>query len=63
MNPSLTEFRDKYRELLLNFLWRQWSALGVAGHSRSDDPWMIHRRRCSCSPARWAVMSRAFLMR
>ena len=41
MNPSLTEFRDKYRELLLNFLWRQWSALGVAGHSRSDDPWII----------------------
>ncbi len=27
--------------MLLNFLWRQWSALGVAGHSRSDDPWII----------------------
>ncbi len=41
MNPSLTEFRDNYRELLLSFLWRQWSALGVAGHSRSDDQWII----------------------
>ena len=41
MNPSLAEFRERFRELLLNFLWRQWSALGVAGHSRSDDPWVI----------------------
>lgn len=41
MNPSLTEFRERFRELLLNFLWRQWSALGVAGHSRSEDPWII----------------------
>ncbi len=41
MNPLLTEFRDKYRELLLGFLWRQWSALGVAGQSRSDDRWIV----------------------
>jgi hypothetical protein len=41
MNPSLTEFREKFRELLLNFLWRQWSALGVAGHSAGEDPWII----------------------
>ncbi len=41
MNPSLKEFSEKYRELLLNFLWRQWSALGVAGHARCEDPWII----------------------
>lgn len=33
MNPSLTEFRDKCRELLLDLVWRQWSALGVPGHT------------------------------
>lgn len=41
MNPSLTDFRQQYRELLLNFLWRQWSALGVAGHATGEDPWII----------------------
>jgi hypothetical protein len=41
MNPSLKEFSEKYQELLLNFLWRQWSALGVAGHARGEDPWII----------------------
>ncbi len=30
-----------FRELLLNFLWRQWSALGVAGQARTDDPWCV----------------------
>ncbi len=41
MNSSLKEFSEKFRELLLNFLWRQWSALGVAGHARGEDPWII----------------------
>ena len=40
MNPSLTGFREKYQELLLSFLWRQWSALGVAGQTRSEDDWI-----------------------
>ena len=41
MNPLLTEFRNSYQELLLSFLWRQWSALGVAGYGTSDDKWFI----------------------
>jgi len=41
MNPSLGRFRESFQELLLDFLWRQWSALGVAGYADSDDPWAI----------------------
>jgi len=41
MNRSLHNFRESLQQRLLDFLWRQWSALGVAGHARSDDPWMI----------------------
>jgi hypothetical protein len=41
MNPSLTEFRDEFQELLLGFLWRQWSSLGVAGHAQRSDSWII----------------------
>lgn len=41
MNPSLHDSRESLLQRLLDFLWRQWSALGVAGHARSDDPWMI----------------------
>lgn len=41
MAPSLTEFRDQYRDQLLRFLWRQWSALGVAGHAKSEDQWSV----------------------
>lgn len=41
MNPSLISYRQSLLERLLAFSWRQWSALGVAGHARSDDPWMV----------------------
>lgn len=41
MEESLTTFKAKFRELLLRFLWRQWSAVGVAGHARPGDPWVI----------------------
>jgi len=41
MNPSLTKSREELLQRLLDFLWRQWSALGVAGHARSEDPWAI----------------------
>ena len=41
MKPSLNNFRENLLKQLLDFLWRQWSALGVAGYARSEDPWMI----------------------
>jgi hypothetical protein len=41
MNPSLKSFREEYRELLVNFLWRQWSAMGVAGTVGEEDDWII----------------------
>lgn len=41
METSLTNFKERFHELLLSFLWRQWSALGVAGHAATGDKWMI----------------------
>ena len=41
MHHSLTNYRAAFIEDLLRFLWRQWSALGVAGHAETDDPWII----------------------
>lgn len=41
MEISLINFKERFHELLLRFLWRQWSALGVAGNATADDPWMI----------------------
>jgi hypothetical protein len=41
METSLTSFRAQLREALVAFLWRQWSALGVSGHARTDDEWLI----------------------
>lgn len=41
MNQSLKQFRDSYLEQLLNFIWRQWSALGVSGYGEGEDRWVI----------------------
>jgi len=38
---QLKEFRDEYLDLLLSFLWRQWSSLGVGGYAESEDNWII----------------------
>ena len=35
METSLRQFRDEYLELLLRFLWREWTALGVAGQEQT----------------------------
>ena len=37
MNQPLKTFKQEYQNLLLNFLWRQWSALGVAGQAGGED--------------------------
>jgi hypothetical protein len=41
METSLTNFRTQFGDALLAFLWRQWSAIGVSGHARTDDAWLI----------------------
>jgi len=41
METSLNRFKKAYHELLLQFLWRQWSALGVSGYAKSEDSWVI----------------------
>ncbi len=33
---QLKEFKREYLELLLTFLWRQWSSLGVAGYRQEE---------------------------
>jgi hypothetical protein len=38
---SQKSFKEFYLENILNFLWRQWSALGVAGGARTEDIWVI----------------------
>ena len=37
---SQKDFRDLFIDNVLNFLWRQWSALGVLGEARTKDPWI-----------------------
>jgi hypothetical protein len=41
MKPPLETFKEEYQNLLVNFLWRQWSALGVAGQASEEDVWII----------------------
>ena len=36
MKTSLKAFKNEYQSLLLDFLWRQWSTLGVAGHGSTE---------------------------
>lgn len=38
---SQKSFREFYLENILTFLWRQWSALGVAGGARAEENWVI----------------------
>jgi hypothetical protein len=38
---SQKDFRTLFLDNIFNFLWRQWSALGVLGESRPEDPWVI----------------------
>lgn len=38
---SQKSFKDFFLENMLDFLWRQWSALGVAGGARTEEGWII----------------------
>ena len=38
---SQSNFKQFFLNQILDFLWRQWSALGVAGGGRSEDVWLI----------------------
>lgn len=41
MNISLSEFKNTALEKLLDLLWRQWSALGIAGYGGSEEAKVI----------------------
>ena len=41
MELQLKEFRDDLLNLFLQFLWRQWSSLGVAGYGETGDSRVI----------------------
>ncbi|MBP9225810.1 MAG: hypothetical protein KBF76_18195 [Verrucomicrobiales bacterium] len=41
MAISLTNYKEQLIEQLTRFLWREWSALGVAGHASTNAPWII----------------------
>ena len=38
---SQKSFREIFLDSILNFLWRQWSALGVLGEAQTKDPWVL----------------------
>ena len=37
----LQDYRDELLDSLLQFLWRQWSSLGIAGYGEENDSWVI----------------------
>jgi len=41
MPTSLTDSSSRLTERVVDFLWRQWSSIGVAGYARIGDDWII----------------------
>lgn len=41
MTTSIIAFRNKFTEGVLNFVWRQWCHMGVAGSVGRKDSWII----------------------
>lgn len=41
MKNWLTESKDRFQEKIFDFLWRQWSALGIAGTTKSQGSTII----------------------
>ena len=55
MTTSLTEFKLLYHDRLLDFVWREWSAMGVAGSVEDETRWIMDPEALllfSCSVAR-----------
>ncbi|OGW40881.1 MAG: hypothetical protein A2Y97_14260 [Nitrospirae bacterium RBG_13_39_12] len=38
---SQKDFRDTFLNNIIDFLWRQWSAIGVLGEARAKESWVI----------------------
>ncbi len=45
---SQKNFRDQFLDHVLNYLWRQWSALGILGESVTGDQWLIDPEPLLC---------------
>ena len=41
MPKSPTNSKPQLREALLDLLWQQWAALGVAGATKADAEWCV----------------------
>lgn len=41
MPTSPIKFKQEFEQLLIQFLWQEWSAIGVAGYAESRNPWII----------------------
>ncbi|MFH1477629.1 MAG: hypothetical protein ABIH24_09105 [Verrucomicrobiota bacterium] len=41
MTTSVKTFRNEFTEGVLNFVWRQWCQMGVAGSVKRSDQWVI----------------------
>src|SRR4030042_4497161 len=41
MKMSQKDFRDTFLNNIIDFLWRQWSAIGVLGEARAKESWVI----------------------
>lgn len=56
MNSLLEKFKQDYLESLLDFLWREWSSLGVSGYQQSESNRVIDPEALlifSCTMARY----------
>lgn len=41
MTTSVEQFRTEFTDMILDFLWRQWCQLGIAGSVKAADTWII----------------------
>jgi len=41
MEISLNEYKERFRECLIEIHWKQWSALGVSSHIPSEKHWIL----------------------